>query len=87
VGKGATRRAHVFLVASSAWASLRSAHPTKKFQALSQLRLHLRIFAVVSSIFGRVEETPAMFHSKCFTPNKLDFRDLENRMNKFVDRA
>jgi hypothetical protein len=48
---------------------------------------HLRIFAVVSSIFGRVEETPAMFHSKCFTPNKLDFRDLENCMSEFVDRA
>jgi len=29
VGKGAKRRAHAFLFDATAWASLRSAHPTK----------------------------------------------------------
>jgi hypothetical protein len=47
----------------------------------------LRIFAVVSLIFGRVEETPAAFHVKCFTIKGLDFQGLENCMNQFVDRA
>jgi hypothetical protein len=51
---------------------------------------HLRIFTVVSSIFGRVEGTTAAFHIKLFHakgPKELDFRDLENRTNKFADRA
>jgi hypothetical protein len=59
----------------------------KKYQAPSQLRLRLRIFAVVSSIFGQIERTQAMFHGKHFTPNKLNFRGLENRTKKFADRA
>src|ERR1700684_2347442 len=37
VGQGAKRRAHAFLAASSAWASLRSAHPTKKFRRFRYL--------------------------------------------------
>jgi hypothetical protein len=61
--------------------------PYKKFQAYSQLKLHLRIFAVVSSIFGRIEGMPAAFHAKCFTAKKLNFNGLENCMNQFVDRA
>jgi len=47
----------------------------------------LRIFAVVSSIFGRVDGTPAAFHVKCFTAKRLDFSGLGNYMNQFVDRA
>jgi hypothetical protein len=47
----------------------------------------LRIFAVVSSIFGRVEGTPAVFHVKCFTIKGLEFRSLESCTIKFVDRA
>ncbi|MGC1348521.1 MAG: hypothetical protein WA858_01915, partial [Xanthobacteraceae bacterium] len=46
--------------------------PYKKFEACPQLKPHLRIFTVVSSIFGRAEGTPAAFHSKCFTAKKLD---------------
>ena len=38
----------------------------------------LRIFAVVSSIFGRVEGTPAVFHVECFTTKGLEFRGLES---------
>jgi hypothetical protein len=34
-----------------------------------------------------IETTRGMFHGKHFTPNKLDFRGLENRTNKFADRA
>jgi hypothetical protein len=34
-----------------------------------------------------IERPQRMFHGKYFTPNKLDFRGLENRMNKFADRA
>jgi hypothetical protein len=34
-----------------------------------------------------IERTQAMFHSKCFTPKKLDFKGLENSMNQFADRA
>jgi hypothetical protein len=52
---------------------------------------HLRIFALrifaVPVRFTWIERTLGMFHGKCFTPNKLDFRGLENRMKKFVDRA
>jgi hypothetical protein len=51
--------------------------PYKKSQALSQLKQHLRIFAVVSSIFGRVEATPAVFHVKYFTTKDLDFQGFE----------
>jgi hypothetical protein len=45
----------------------------------------LRIFAVVSSIFGRVEGMAAMFHVKCFTIKGLEFRGLERCTIKFVD--
>jgi len=49
---------------------------------------HLRIFSLRFSVrCPWIETTRGMFHGKCFTPNKLDFRDLENCMNQFVDRA
>ena len=52
---------------------------------------HLRIFICeslrVPVRLSWIARTQGMFHSKCFTPNKLDFRGLENRMKKFVDRA
>jgi hypothetical protein len=34
-----------------------------------------------------IERPQGMFHSKCFTAKKLNFRDLETCINKFVDRA
>jgi hypothetical protein len=46
----------------------------------------LRIFAVPVRL-PWIERTQGTFHSKCFTPNKLNFRGLENCMNQFVDRA
>ena len=59
--------------------------PYKKFEACSQLRLRLRIFAVVSSIFGRLEGTPAAFYVKCFTTKGLEFRGLESCTITLVD--
>jgi hypothetical protein len=34
-----------------------------------------------------IERPQGMFHGKYFTAKKLDFRDLENGTNQFVDRA
>jgi hypothetical protein len=45
----------------------------------------LRIFAVVSLIFGRVEGAPATFHVKCFTIKGLDFQGLESCTIKLID--
>jgi hypothetical protein len=46
----------------------------------------LRIFAVSARLLW-IERTQGMFHGKYFTPNKLNFRHLENRMNNFADHA
>ena len=48
----------------------------KKIQALSQLKPRLRIFAVVSSISGRDEATPAAFHVKLFHAKQIGFQGL-----------
>jgi len=48
----------------------------------------LRIFSLQFSVrCPWIETTRGMFHGKCFTAKKLDFRGLENFMNQFVDRA
>jgi hypothetical protein len=52
---------------------------------------HLRIFICESlRVPVRcpwIERPQRMFHSKYFTPNKLNFRDLENRTNNSADPA
>jgi hypothetical protein len=50
--------------------------PYKNSQTLSQLKLHLRIFAVVSSISGRAEATPAAFHVKFSHAKQIEFQGL-----------
>jgi hypothetical protein len=42
----------------------------------------LRIFAVVSSIFGRIERTPAMFHGKYFHAKQIEFQRLRKPHEK-----
>jgi hypothetical protein len=43
----------------------------------------LRIFAVVSSIFGRVEATPAAFHIKLFHAKEIEFQRLRKPHESF----
>jgi hypothetical protein len=50
-------------------------------------RQFANLFFAVPVRLPWIERTQAMFHGKCFTPNKLDFRDLENCLNQLVDRA
>ena len=61
VGKGAKRRAHVFLAASSAWASLRSAHPTKKFRRFRNLSRVCESLQLSVRFFVRPNESRARF--------------------------